>query len=68
MNPEPTPPDRASAPPTIAQLKAQAFQLIDQLAYVPGSAKLLLGVIYQLELFVGYKSHRRVQMAARLKR
>jgi predicted metal-dependent HD superfamily phosphohydrolase len=68
MNDESPPPDRAPAAPTIAELQKEAHSLINELAYRPGAAKLLDGVLRQLRTFTAYKSHRRGQMAARLKR
>ena len=67
MNPEPPQPDRASAP-TISELQREAHFLINQIGYRPGAAKLLLGTLQQLRMFADYKSHRKGQMAARLKR
>ena len=68
MNPEPTPPDRASTPPTIAELQREAHRLIDQLAYRPGAAKLLLGTLQQLRMFADYKRGRSAQLKQRLKK
>jgi hypothetical protein len=67
MNPDSPQPDRASAPPTISELQKEAHSLINELAYRPGAAKLLDGVLRQLRTFTAYKSHRRsAQLKQRL--
>ena len=67
MNPEPTPPDRASAP-TIAELQREAHFLINQIGDRPGAAKLLLGTLQQLRMFADYKRGRSAQLKQRLKK
>ena len=63
MNPHNPQPDREL---TIAELQREAHRLIDQLAYRPGAAKLLLGTLIQLRMFADYKSDRKKQMRRRI--
>jgi len=62
VNPDNPQPDREL---TIAELQREAHRLIDQLAYRPGAAKLLLGTLIQLRMFANYKGDRKGQAARR---
>ena len=53
---------------TIAELQREAHRLIDQLAYRPGAAKLLLGTLVQLRMFADYKGDRKRQIQQRIRK
>ena len=65
MNDQAPQPDREL---TIAELKTEAHRLIDQLAYRPGAAKLLLGTLLQLRMFTNYKGDRKGQIQRRIRK
>jgi len=65
MNDQAPQPDREL---TIAELQREAHRLIDQLAYRPGAAKLLLGTLIQLRMFANYKGDRKRQIQQRIRK
>jgi len=65
MNDQAPQPDREL---TISELKTEAHRLIDQLAYRPGAAKLLLGTLVQLRMFANYKGDRKRQIQQRIRK
>jgi hypothetical protein len=47
--------NQPDSPPTVDELKRQCHGLIEVVSKRPGAAKLLLGVLSQLEIFSQYK-------------